>query len=59
MQSYQCLKLFLSASTLEISSYLLWQQHPRESKAVPICLETLAFLDHELLNLLNTVNKCE
>lgn len=49
----------LSASSLEISSYLLRQQHPRESKAVPVCLETLVFLDHELLNLLNTVSKCE
>lgn len=44
----------LSTSTLEISSYLLWQQHPRESKAVPVCLETLVFPDHELLNLLNS-----
>lgn len=59
VQSYQCLKLFLSASVLEISSYFLWQQHPRESEAVPICLETLVSLDHELLNLLNTVSKCE
>lgn len=57
VQSHQCLKLFLSASTLEISSYLLWQQHPRESKAVPVCLETLVFLDRELLNLLNTVRQ--